>query len=81
MVSTFKEKAYQEILHTLEDSSKSVSLSQLQDLKYLEMCIKESLRMYLPVPLISRLAGEDLIMPKGYKIPNAYPHSHIRFTS
>lgn len=34
--------------------------------------------MYPPVPFISRLAGEDLLMPKGYKIPyNTHIHIHI----
>lgn len=60
------------------DSSKTVLLSQLQELRYLEMCIKESLRIYPPVPLISRLAGEDIVTPKGYQIPNkTHIHIHI----
>lgn len=52
--------------------------NQLHELKYLEMCIKESLRIYPSVPFISRLAGEGVVTSQGYKIPkNTHIHIHI----
>ncbi|XP_046636789.1 cytochrome P450 4C1-like isoform X1 [Daphnia pulicaria] len=44
---------------TIEDTTK---------LKYLECCIKESLRLYPAVPIISRYISEDFELG-GYKIP------------
>lgn len=40
-----------------------------QNLQYLELCLKESLRMYPSVPLISRRATGDINLPSGHKIP------------
>lgn len=35
----------------------------------MEMCIKESLRLYPSVPLVGRLASQDLTTPSGFVIP------------
>lgn len=37
-----------------------VTFNTLSDMKYLEMCIKESLRMFPPVPVILRELGSPL---------------------
>ncbi|OXA37578.1 Cytochrome P450 4C1 [Folsomia candida] len=48
-----------------------ITFADLAELKYLEMCIKESLRVLPPVPMIMRHATEDIpldnsqIIPKG----------------
>lgn len=38
----------------------NVTYSDLQNMKYLEEVIKESLRLYPPVPVFSRKATEDI---------------------
>ncbi|OXA62685.1 Cytochrome P450 4C1 [Folsomia candida] len=42
------------------DINRDVTLNDLSDMKYLEMCIKEALRIFPPVPLVSRNAQEDI---------------------
>ena len=42
------------------DKDMEITSRDLSKLKYLEMCIKESLRLLPSVALISRQAGEDI---------------------
>ena len=55
-----QQRAFNEVIEVLgEDREKSITMRDLQDLKYLEAVIKESLRMYPPVPMIGRQITED----------------------
>ncbi|OXA62595.1 Cytochrome P450 4c3 [Folsomia candida] len=48
------------------DINRGVTFKDLSDMKYLEMCIKEALRIYPPIPLIARNAQEDI--PLGAQV-------------
>nr|WCB70622.1 cytochrome P450 4d46 [Phortica okadai] len=51
---------YAEIVDVLgTDAQQPASLNQLQNLKYMECVIKESLRLFPPVPIIGRYFKED----------------------
>ncbi|XP_056636365.1 cytochrome P450 4c3-like [Diorhabda sublineata] len=63
-----QEEIYQEILSVVGDSN-APSFQELGELKFMERCIKESLRLYPSVPLISRNAGENILTKSGYVIP------------
>ncbi|XP_014206462.1 cytochrome P450 4C1-like [Copidosoma floridanum] len=70
-------KARAEINEVFNKSSGKVKMEDLQQLQYLERCIKESLRLYPSVPFISRSITEDLHL-KNYLIPKgAIAHVHI----
>lgn len=53
-----QQKVYREIQSVIGNKS-SITIEDLQELKYLECVIKETLRLYPSVPLISRIIEED----------------------
>lgn len=61
-------KKLQEELEKVVGLNRMVEESDLSNLKYLEMVIKESLRMHPPVPLIPRECIQDCNI-NGYHIP------------
>ncbi|CAG7786051.1 unnamed protein product, partial [Allacma fusca] len=66
----------QEKLHLELDSifgdnyARTVNASDLHKMKYLECCIKETLRLYPPAPFFSRKIEKDLILDDKATIPN-----------
>ncbi|KAJ3659329.1 hypothetical protein Zmor_011019 [Zophobas morio] len=68
----------EEIEAVLGDLAKKPTLNDLQQMKYLERVLKEVLRLYPSVSLISRKLGEELVTASGYKLPkNTIVHLHI----
>ncbi|CAH1100869.1 unnamed protein product [Psylliodes chrysocephalus] len=63
-----QEEIYEEIISVVGDSS-IPTYNELGELKFMERCIKESLRLYPSVPLIGRIAGEEINTKSGYTIP------------
>jgi len=64
-----QEKVHSEIDSVFgEDKIRPINNEDLKDLKYLECCIKEALRLYPSVPAIARLVKEDFQMG-SYTIP------------
>lgn len=60
-----QEKLVDEIKHILgTDKNKPVAYRELQELKYMECVIKETLRMYPSVPVIGREITEDVVVGK-----------------
>ncbi|CAD7087171.1 unnamed protein product [Hermetia illucens] len=62
-------KMFEEIRQVIgDDKEKPVTQSDLQELKYVECVIKESLRLFPPVPIVAREFTEDTSI-RGYGIP------------
>ncbi|CAG9785317.1 unnamed protein product [Diatraea saccharalis] len=62
-----QEKLYQEIMEILGDKD-SVAAEDLPRFKYLDAVVKETLRLYSPVPITARTADRDFVLPSGRKI-------------
>ncbi|KAM7346614.1 cytochrome P450 4d2-like [Cochliomyia hominivorax] len=55
-----QQKVFEEIVNIIgPDPNQAVDMKKLQEMKYLELVIKESLRFYPPVPAIGRLTEKD----------------------
>lgn len=66
-----QQKVYEEVTRIVGyDISIHPSFNQLQEMKFIECCIKETLRLFPPVPMYGRNLDEDLdldgtIVPAG----------------
>jgi cytochrome P450 len=62
-----QQKVYEEIIQVCGDSTE-ITLEHLAQMKYLECCLKETLRLYPSVPMISRQLGAPVQIGE-HKIP------------
>ncbi|KAF5284525.1 hypothetical protein FQR65_LT13510 [Abscondita terminalis] len=67
-----QKKVHQEIDAIFENSNRPATFADTLEMKYLERCLLETLRLYPPVPIIARklnqdvkLASDDYILPAG----------------
>ncbi|KAK7793718.1 hypothetical protein R5R35_007874 [Gryllus longicercus] len=67
--SDVQEKIYEE-LKSIFDTSKPIrpNISEISELKYLDMVIKESLRLYPPVTLFSRDIHQEIVLPDSQAV-------------
>ncbi|XP_017866355.1 PREDICTED: probable cytochrome P450 4aa1 [Drosophila arizonae] len=66
-------QCYEELERIFDHTNRAPTMSDLREMRYLEMCIKEALRLYPSVPLIARKLGEevrlaDYTLPAGSNI-------------
>jgi cytochrome P450 family 4 len=67
----FQDKVIEEIDQIFGDSDRPCTFQDTLEMKYLERCMLETLRMYPPVPVIARHMKEDVKLVSGddYVIP------------
>ncbi|XP_028036360.1 cytochrome P450 4V2-like [Bombyx mandarina] len=64
-----QEKVYKELCEVFGDSERPLVKEDLEKMKYLERVVKESLRLFPPVPFIIRKVLEDITLPSGNVLP------------
>ncbi|KAJ0180021.1 hypothetical protein K1T71_004612 [Dendrolimus kikuchii] len=64
-----QEKVYQELVEVFGDIERPLEKEDLLKLNYLERVVKESLRLFPPVPFIIRKVLEDIKLPSGRVLP------------
>ncbi|XP_038174407.1 cytochrome P450 4F4-like [Arvicola amphibius] len=66
----YQERCRQEVRDLLKDrTSTEIEWDDLNQLPFLTMCIKESLRLHPPVTMASRCCTQDICLPDGRVIP------------
>lgn len=60
----WQERCIAELDEIFGDDSRLPTMQDLKEMKCLEMCIKESLRLYPSIPLFARILGEDVRIGK-----------------
>jgi cytochrome P450 family 4 len=64
-----QQKAFEEIQSVMgDDAGKEITMNDLNELHYLELVIKESLRLFPPVPFIGRVMVEEIALSKRHFI-------------
>ncbi|KAI5643380.1 cytochrome p450 domain-containing protein [Phthorimaea operculella] len=72
-----QEKVYEELLRVFGESTRLPTTGDLNELKYLECCIKESMRLYPSVFFMARIVGQD-VMLGDYLVPGGVVvHVHV----
>ncbi|XP_076171300.1 putative cytochrome P450 4aa1 isoform X2 [Ptiloglossa arizonensis] len=84
----WQEKCIEELDAIFDGGTRLPTLKDLKEMRCLEMCIKESLRLYPSVPIIARILGEDVkigkhVIPAGcgvfmspygtHRLPHHFP--------
>ncbi|XP_049869844.1 cytochrome P450 4c21-like [Pectinophora gossypiella] len=63
-----QEKVFKELQQVFGGSTRLVTAEDLGKMKYLEAVIKESLRLYPPVPILARELQKDIMLPTGVNL-------------
>lgn len=65
-----QDKVIEELDQIFGDSDRPATFQDTLEMKYLERCLMETLRMYPPVPIIARHIKNDITLPSsGKKVP------------
>lgn len=68
-----QEKVFQEVLSVMPNKHMDLTLIELEKLEYLDLCIKETLRLFPMAPLIGRIATKPMKLNNGIIVPANVP--------
>lgn len=69
----YQEKVYKEIISVIPDESTNPTQSDFDKLKFTELCIQETLRLFPSVPLIARYSTKPITLTNGVVVPPNVP--------
>lgn len=74
-----QQRVYEEIKGIVDEADgEPLGTSHFNDMVYADRVIKECMRLYPPVPFISRDLTEDIVISSGHRIPKGVEcHLHI----
>lgn len=77
-----QEKVHEELHRIFGDSGRAATSHDLREMQYLELCIKEAMRMFPVAPIIARhLTGDvalsDVVLPGGSSVVICIQHVHM----
>ncbi|XP_021940758.1 cytochrome P450 4C1-like isoform X1 [Zootermopsis nevadensis] len=77
-----QDKVYEELRRIFGDSKRAATSRDLREMQYLELCIKETMRMFPVAPLIGRrltadVQLEDAVVPAGSSVVVCIQHLHM----
>ncbi|XP_023951630.1 cytochrome P450 4c3 isoform X2 [Bicyclus anynana] len=65
-----QEKLYQEIKEVFGESNRPVVIGDIRSMKYLDRVVKETLRLFPPVPFVIRKVETEITLPSGLMCPS-----------
>lgn len=69
----YQEKVYQEILTVMPDKDAELTQSDLEKLEFMDLCIRETLRLFPTAPIIGRVASKPIKLNNGVEVPPNVP--------
>lgn len=75
----WQEKCIEELDTIFDKDSRLPTMKDLKEMKCLEMCVKEALRLYPSVPLIGRILGEDVKIGEYSETSSNYDKLRVQF--
>lgn len=73
-----QQRVYEEVKAIVDEADQPLNTNDFNNMLYTDRVIKESLRLYPPVPFISRDLTEDIRLKTGQRIPQGTEcHLHI----
>lgn len=83
--SDYQQKCLDELYEIFEDDDRPPTIKDIREMRYLEQCIKETLRLFPSVPLVARKVTEDVrlakcLIPSGSSIL-IFPYATHRLQS
>jgi hypothetical protein len=76
----FQNKVCEELDEIFQGSDRPATIKDLNEMKYLERVIKESLRLYPSVPFIAREITEDIQISKQNEISDSHCSKEKKMT-
>lgn len=69
----YQEQVFQEILTVMPDKNAELTQTELDQLEFTELCIRETLRLFPTAPFIARIPNKPIKLSNNVEIPPDVP--------